>query len=57
MCPLVVLLMNLFIEKCLLPVPIFQGKQAELWVESIRAIGAGRIAELPPICQMDFVQS
>lgn len=44
------------LKKSLLPVPVFQGKQADLWVDSIRAVGAGRIAELPPTCQMDFVQ-
>lgn len=55
-CPLVVILMGVFSKKMPLTNTRFPREEAELWEDSIRAIGAGRIAELPPIRQMDFVQ-
>lgn len=55
-CPLVVILMGVFSKKMPVTNTRFPREEAELWEDSIRAIGAGRIAELPPIRQMDFVQ-
>lgn len=58
MCFLVAFLLGMFIKKMpVLPISVSKGKQAKLWVGSIRALAADRIAELPPICQLGFVQS
>lgn len=57
MCFLVAFLMGWFVERCLCHQCLFsKGKQAKLWVDSIRLIAADRIAELSPISQMGFVQ-